>query len=221
MIGFNDFKKNSSTIDDEEDVVVFMPSGEVIDISLTDIYRLIDSGLIRRSEKNYFVSDDSNKDVILSTIEIDVDKIKMSYIKIFLLHCGVKKDQFIINKDMSININGSIDMSMQSFKKIPYKFNRCTGDFLCSFNNLTTLINSPNYVGGKFDCTYNYLENLIGGPNFTMVYNCSHNNLTSLEGSPIYVKYFNCSNNKLKNYDFKPDTPENGKFISTNNPIVI
>jgi|SRR6056300_1523436 hypothetical protein len=75
------------------------------------------------------------------------------------------------------------------------KFGKVSGNFNCSYNNLTSLGGAPQEVGGNFDCRYNYLTSLEGAPqkvggNFY----CSGNNLTSLEGAPQEVGGdFDCS----------------------------
>ena len=160
MIDFENF-------DVDDFYIVFFPSGEVLEVSKTRANRLLDAGLIKNSEsREYFISYDYMAPNIKAIVKMDQMTIKedkkISQIKTFLLHTGVLKDQFKINDDMSIDIIGSITMTMMSLSQIPHKFNRCTGNFICSFNNLATLKNSPTYVGGKFDCSYNRLLDLKG-----------------------------------------------------------
>lgn len=91
-----------------------------------------------------------------------------------------------INKDNSIDVQESVDLSSCGLKKIPIKFNKVLGNFHVSYNSLKDLENSPNLVYGDFNCNYN--------------------KLTSLKGSPRSIwGDFDCSNNKeLKSIDFLP-----------------
>ena len=84
-----------------------------------------------------------------------------------------------------------------------------TGDFRCSYNNLTSLEGAPKEVGDWFDCSHNnqlisleYAPKKVGGS-----FECSYNDqLTSLEGAPKeVVGNFNCStNNQLTSLEGAP-----------------
>jgi len=124
--------------------------------------------------------------------------------------------QFTIHNDYSVDAFGPVFMGYMNLNRIPVKFNRCSSDFDCSNNVLTTLENSPKTVHGNFNCSNNELINLKEGPEFvSMSYNCSHNLLESLEGSPAKLKNFNCSDNFLKNLDYAPIV--SGNFIKNDN----
>ena len=86
------------------------------------------------------------------------------------------------------------------------KFGTVTGDFDCSYNNLTNLEGAPIYVGGNFDCSYNDLTSLVGAPQEVRgSFSCIDNNLTSLIGSPRRVnRHFHCAYNKLPNLEGAP-----------------
>ena len=89
-------------------------------------------------------------------------------------------ENYTVNDDGSIDVNGDVNLSWYKLIELPLRFNKVTGWFDCSNNNLTTLKGCPRWVGGSFSCQYNQL--------------------TSLEFSPDYVGgYFNCINNKLTN----------------------
>ena len=105
---------------------------------------------------------------------------------------------FKIERSYSIN-NGLIDVEgdvilIKQVDKLPFKFGKVSGNFNCSYNQLTNLEGSPNYVGGSFDCSRNKLTNLEGCPSSVGGnFNCSDNQLTNLEGSPKEIKGdFNC-----------------------------
>ena len=87
-------------------------------------------------------------------------------------------ENYTINDDGSIDVNGNVFLYNKELTEIPLTFNRVTGWFDCGDNNLTSLKGSPRWVGDYFSC--------------------SENNLTSLEFSPDYVGCnFWCSTNNL------------------------
>jgi hypothetical protein len=106
---------------------------------------------------------------------------------------------YTINPDNSIDVDGNVDLFNNNLTKLPLKFNKVFGYFLCTYNNLTSLEGSPIYVGGNFACQYNKLTSLDGCPNYVgNWFNCSDNNLTNLDDCPIYVGgVFNCYANPL------------------------
>ena len=119
----------------------------------------------------------------------------MKYLKLFEnfedIHKICKKygiENYTINTDGSIDVNGHVDLTHKRLTKLPLKFNDVSGYFHCDNNNLTTLLGGPKSVGGAF--------------------NCSRNNLTTLEWSPKSVGYdFHCWSNpiydQLGNIDYK------------------
>ena len=68
------------------------------------------------------------------------------------------------NADGSIDVHGDVDLYRLNLKKIPLKFNKVSGYFDCSYNNLTSLEGAPKEVGGAFWCTNNQLTSLEGCP---------------------------------------------------------
>ena len=109
-------------------------------------------------------------------------------------------EDFSINKDGSVDVNGNVHIEGLYLTKIPLKFNKVFGDFYCDSNSLTSFEGSPNWVGGNFDC--------------------SNNRLKSLKHSPYFVGgYFSCGNNELINLDFSPK--EIGIFFDCiENPLI-
>ena len=63
-------------------------------------------------------------------------------------------------------------------------FGKVTGDFNCSYNNLTSLKGAPQTVGGDFKCSDNQLTSLRGAPQKVGGdFYCYNNpNLHSLDG---------------------------------------
>lgn len=75
---------------------------------------------------------------------------------------------FTVNPDGSVDVPGSVFLDDFTGSRIPAKFNRVGGDFVCAGVGLTTLENSPSFVGGD--------------------YRVNHNSLTSLQGFPAQVE---------------------------------
>jgi hypothetical protein len=89
-----------------------------------------------------------------------------------------KIENYTVNDDGSIDVNGSVDLSWCKLTQLPLRFNKVNGGFYCSNNQLTSLKGCPRWISGGFRCGYNQL--------------------TSLEFSPDYVGgYFSCIWNKL------------------------
>jgi hypothetical protein len=114
-----------------------------------------------------------------------------------------KIENYTINPDGSIDVNGDVFLDNKRLTELPLTFNKITGYFSCSDNKLTSLKGSPRWIGGWFDCNYNQL--------------------TSLEFSPDYVGgVFCCDRNQLTdNYceteiggDFYTDLEQNGLIIN-------
>ncbi len=110
---------------------------------------------------------------------------------------------YTINPDGSIDVNGSVYLYNMDLTEIPLKFNKVSGYFDCSNNQLKSLKGSPKKVGGDCNVSYNNLTSLEGCPKEVGdTFYCSSNKLTSLEGSPKDVKdKFYCDNNPLESLD--------------------
>jgi len=108
-------------------------------------------------------------------------------------------ENYTINSDGSVDVDGDVDLSNKNLTKLPIKFRNVRGYFYCSTNQLTSLEGCPQSVGGAFSCHSNKLTSLEGCPksvggNFY----CKDNQLTSLEGGPQSVGGdFDCGDNKL------------------------
>lgn len=147
---------------------------------------------------------------------------KFNSVNKFLLEKELEKFRivnYIINDDLSIDINGSVNLSYRALNKIPFNFRKVTGHFDCSYNLLQDLIGSPVEVGGDFTCVANGLKTLKGGPiDVGGIFSCGHNDLTSLQYSPAEIGYlFACTNNKLKSLDMVSNV--GGNIICYNNQI--
>jgi len=160
------------------------------------------------------------------------------------IHSICKKygiENYTINPDGTIDVDGDVDLYDKSLTKLPLNFNKVSGHFFCEFNKLTSLEGSPKSVGGGFQCTrnqltslegapqsvsggflcaFNQLTNLLGAPNSVGGYfGCDYNRLTSLEGAPESVVNFSCSFNKLKNLEGVPKSIA-GYLECYNNEII-
>ena len=109
---------------------------------------------------------------------------------------------YVINNDLTINVNGNVDLSDKNLTIFPYfiKFNYVSGYFDCSNNHLTSLVGCPSSVGNDFYCYNNQLTSLVGCPSSVGGdFYCYNNQLTSLVGCPSSVgDDFYCYNNKTK-----------------------
>jgi len=100
-------------------------------------------------------------------------------------------EDYTINNDGSIDVDGDVILMEFDLQKIPIKFNNVTGTFNCSYNRLTSLKNAPKYVGE--------------------VFTCQSNCLTSLEGFPISVgEVVVAYDNEFSSIDYLPETK--GKY---------
>lgn len=132
---------------------------------------------------------------------------------------GIK--EYKINKDLSIDVRGIVNLSHSNLYRLPLRFNKVTGDFHCHQNKLTTLEGCPKVITGNFTCSSNHLTSLKHGPvKVGRHYGCNNNLLTSLEHCPEVINgFFDCEDNKLVNLDFKPKGITNISFIR--NPFMV
>jgi hypothetical protein len=108
-------------------------------------------------------------------------------------------ENYTINEDGSIDVDGNVSLSSQGLTELPLRFRNVTFNFWCSNNNLTSLVGSPQSVGGDFLCFNNKLTSLAGCPqNVGGDFFCYNNKLKTLEGCPKSVgESFHCQNNQL------------------------
>ena len=99
-----------------------------------------------------------------------------------------KIENYTINEDGSIDVNGDVHLFNLNLSELPISFNKVSGYFFCEMNGLTTLKGCPKSVGGHFDCSNNKLTSLKGSPkHIGGNLFCSHNKLTSLENNTEYL----------------------------------
>ena len=113
--------------------------------------------------------------------------------------CGKYEiENYTINNDGSIDVDGDVYLYEKGLTELPLTFNKVSGNFNCSINQLTRLKGSPRWVGGWFSCSHNDLTSLEFSPDYVADdFSCRGNELTDLVGSPKEVGGdFNCDNNK-------------------------
>jgi hypothetical protein len=113
---------------------------------------------------------------------------------------------YTINDDLTVDVDGRVDISNKNLKYIPVKFSIVKGDFNLLNNKLTTLIGTPKEVGGFFLCYSNPLTSLEG---------LSIYNLKEIITLNWYIKF----NSKIKEEYFDiilEDNPETISLIDFN-----
>lgn len=114
-------------------------------------------------------------------------------IRKWLEHYKVKN--FTINDDLTVDVDGNVDLDQRHIAKIPFKFGKVNGHFACERNVLVSLEFAPMQAHGMY-CHKNKLKSLEFAPSQLEYFDCSGNHLTSLEYAPK-VKEFYCYNNPL------------------------
>ena len=86
---------------------------------------------------------------------------------------------YTINPDGSIDADGNVWLYNKGLTELPLRFNKVTGYFDCSNNNLTTLEGCPKWIGGWFSCHDNQLTSLEFSPDYVGGnFDIRYNNLT-------------------------------------------
>ncbi len=144
---------------------------------------------------------------------------------------------YTIHDDLTVGVNGGVDISYKKLTHIPVQFGVVLGDFDCAGNNLTSLTGSPkkceSFLGGwnqltslagapdicvSFTCDMNQLTSLIGGPTVcSLLFSCDGNQLTSLVGLPYQCHVVWCMDNCLTSLDGAPAVCER-IYCSRGNP---
>ena len=64
-------------------------------------------------------------------------------------------ENYTINEDLSVDVEGNVDLILNSLKVLPIQFRKVSGNFDCYNNKLTSLLGCPVSVGGNFYCGAN------------------------------------------------------------------
>jgi len=75
-------------------------------------------------------------------------------------------ENYTINDDLSIDVNGNVNLTNKRLSELPIVFNNVYGDFLIGFNNLTTLKGCPKYIRGHFNARSNNIRSLLYLPSY-------------------------------------------------------
>ena len=101
---------------------------------------------------------------------------------------GIKN--YIINDDLTVDVNGDINLDFEAIKEFPIQFGTINGSFNASYCSLSTLKGSPIKVMGNFFCDGNRLTSLEYSPKYVSgKFFCGKNDITSLLHLP---KNVNC-----------------------------
>jgi hypothetical protein len=121
----------------------------------------------------------------------------------WLKKMGIKKYTINSDSELTVDVDGDVELSYRKLKEIPVQFGKVDGYFSCSNTNLNNLEGCPGSVGGSFYCSDNNLNSLEHCPSSVGGYFwCDNNNLNSLKGCPSSVGgYFGCYNNKLNSLE--------------------
>lgn len=131
-----------------------------------------------------------------------------------------KIENYTINDDGSIDVDGNVNLSTGNIKEIPLNFNKVSGCFWIDGNGITSLKGSPKTVGVDFDCNMNNLTSLEGGPKVVGgVYLCDNNYLTNLKGSAEECKSFRCAKNDLTSLESDLKHIKGKLFVFSDNKI--
>lgn len=149
---------------------------------------------------------------------------------------------YTINEDLSIDVEGKVDLYSKNLIHIPLNFRNVTGNFICSKNQLISLDGSPKVVKG-FNCSENNLKDLVGAPTtVTGNFSCYGNPLTSMDGAPqeiagTFVCFacdldnlkggpkivggdYECSQNKLTSFEGAPKKVGGTFTCQENTPLL-
>ena len=92
-------------------------------------------------------------------------------------------ENYTINSDGSIDVDGDVELGALNLNKIPLKFNNVSGYFNISSNNITSLEGFPKEVGDSVHCSYNKISTFEYFPNkINKNIYMNKNPLESLEG---------------------------------------
>ncbi|PLY06109.1 MAG: hypothetical protein C0625_10790 [Arcobacter sp.] len=133
---------------------------------------------------------------------------------------GHEISSYSVSSNLHVNVNGNVNLRNKiEGDRLPINFEKVSGYFDISSNDLISLEGCPKIVEKDFDCSKNKIESLFGSPNSVGDFNCSHNRIKSLSYTPKEVEgYFDCSNNELLSIEGSPRTIR-GYFKCSHNKI--
>ena len=129
-------------------------------------------------------------------------------------------ENYTINEDSTVDVDGDVNLHNKGLTKIPLKFGEVSGNFDCGYNKLKSLEGSPLSVGRVFSCISNQLKSLEGAPELVDgSFYCSYNQLKSLDGISRRISGgIYCYSNQLRDVKGVKDGWL-GDFGVTGNPV--
>lgn len=131
----------------------------------------------------------------------------------------LKRLNYKLNEDGSIDIYQNFNFSEHCRGEIPLKIRKVFGNFNASSSGLKNFNNFPDEITGHLNISYNRIESLENGPLVGGNYICSHNKIKSLKGIQKTINgNFECVNNSFINLIGSP-TNINGNFDAVLNNL--
>ena len=150
---------------------------------------------MKKSELKNIIKEIISEDIFLQNRKSPEEKARTRDLEIELEY----KQKFGV--EVYENYLGLTLETLPYFKKYS-KIKKVNKDFDCSSLNLVSLneLPIPEYISGNFNCSYNELTSLQGAPKYVgRTFHCNNNKLTTLEGAPKYVGgWFWCEDNSAK-----------------------
>jgi len=213
-------KTFESYVNDE--YLIGLPSGQIIDIDYKMINNLKQEGYIVYNKKymSYVFKDEVYLKILKylkMPLPSEVGSFNLDLVQEFFDNQRTVRSYMITSE--GIEVNGNVYISGKDYVCYPFQFKQVTGDFIWKNCKLKTLEMGPKRVGGDFIVSYNDLTDLIGGPEYVGGnYDCSNNSLISLNGSPKMIfKDFDCSGNKVTSFKGGPEQVKGIMDCSGNN----
>jgi hypothetical protein len=121
-----------------------------------------------------------------------------AYVVKWMKELGIR-NYTITDKGMVI-VDGDVNIHNMELTRIPVRFLKVSGNFLCNDNLLTSLYGCPRTVGMSFDCGQNMLTSLKDCPRVVnRMFRCENNQLESLgDGFGRIGGDFVCWGNNVK-----------------------
>jgi hypothetical protein len=66
--------------------------------------------------------------------------------------------KWTLNSEGKIDVKSDIFMNQRNISEVPVKFGKVYGNFICSYNNLTSLKNFPDYISNSLFIGNNKIE---------------------------------------------------------------
>lgn len=130
---------------------------ETVDKFLEEVNGPIKNGLYCLKDELYIDS---------HTMEYRTFEVPKTEIELIKLLDSLNIENYTIDNNMIVNVNGDVNISDMGIKEIPFKFGEITGEFNIAVNRLESLNNMPLKVGGDFNCSKNLLKSLDGCPKY-------------------------------------------------------